>query len=155
MCFCSNTLSHSAKQNEQHKERCLWVRLCGISNWKRFYRRFRIVEQYYAPRSVSRYCSNLRNDRLVVHSFVNLYIVPINIATQKKSNFKNIFGRKFSFSALLFHFSLQFYGQMGLIISSTIYITIKYSKSYRKPYIQCKKIIFFHKFCNHCCNFAT
>ena len=27
------------------------------ANW-----RFRIVEQYYAPRSVSRYCSNLRND---------------------------------------------------------------------------------------------
>ena len=24
--------------------------------------RFRIVEQYYAPRSVSRYCSDLRND---------------------------------------------------------------------------------------------
>ena len=35
----------------------------------------RIVEQYYAPRSVSRYCSNLWNDSLIAQNLVNLYIV--------------------------------------------------------------------------------
>ena len=48
-----------------------WVISIEIS----FQGRFRIVEQYYAPRSVSRYCSNLRNDSLIAQNLVNLYIV--------------------------------------------------------------------------------
>jgi len=62
--------------------------------------------------------------------------------TLKKSNFKNIFRRKIAFSPLLFHFSMPFYRQMDFIISSTFFITAKYSKSYQIIEFSYKKSFF-------------